>query len=106
MCDSPGGGSKGSDECLQQTPNEAVRVSPGHQEVEQWQDKQAVDEETYNDWYSIHAQLTPDLSQILHFYNLPSNQKQNTHRSIPDINETRVKLLVWEKKKNFLSILK
>ena len=51
---SPRGGSQSCDERLQQSTNVAVGVPLGHQEVEQRQDKEAMDEETNNDRHGVH----------------------------------------------------
>ena len=81
--DAPGGRPQGRDEGLQQTPDEAVGILPGHHEVKHRQHKEAVDEETHDDRHGVHPQLTAHLGQILHLHNFPCDQEQDAHRSVP-----------------------
>lgn len=42
-----------------------------------------MDEETHNDRYSVHTQLTAHLSQILHLHYFPCNQEHDPHWCVP-----------------------
>jgi len=42
-----------------------------------------VDEESRDDGERVHAQLAAHQRQVLHLHQLPSDQEQDAHRSVP-----------------------
>lgn len=46
-----------------------------------------MDEQSHNHGHSVHSQLTPDLSQVPHLNNLPSDEEEDSHRGVPDRQE-------------------
>ena len=88
----PWWGGQSNDKSLQQSSDIREGVFASEAEVEEWQQDEAVHEQTRQDCDEVHAKFFPKVSRVMHIQDFPCYQEHKAKGEVPAVTREEKRL--------------